>query len=311
MVCWMAEQRALHAGRQVRASSTRPASARALVKDLQYRLDVNTLHRDDEATGARAQRDRPRHAAHDGAAVLRRVPPQPRPPAASSSSTRRPTTRSARGMILGRRAHVTEALGRRPAPTSSGTPAELARDERWAAERPRAAPRCGSPACRARASRPSRWRSSACCSTRGRAAYLLDGDNLRHGLNGDLGFTAEDRDENVRRVGEVARLFADAGVVALVPLISPYRAGASGPGPRTRPPACPSSRSSSTRPSRSASSATPRASTPRPGPASSRASPASTTPTRRPTSPSWCSPRPTAHHSSRPPWCWRRWSTSV
>ena len=58
----------------------------------------------------------------------------------------------------------------------------------------------------------------------GRAAYVLDGDNLRHGLNGDLGFSAEDRSENVRRVGEVARLFADAGVVALVPLISPYRA---------------------------------------------------------------------------------------
>ena len=55
--------------------------------------------------------------------------------------------------------------------------------------------------------------------------YTLDGDNLRHGLNGDLGFSADDRAENVRRVGEVARLFADAGVVALVPLISPYRAG--------------------------------------------------------------------------------------
>lgn len=57
-----------------------------------------------------------------------------------------------------------------------------------------------------------------------RAAYLLDGDNLRHGLNVDLGFSAEDRDENVRRVGEVAALFADAGVIALVPLVSPYRA---------------------------------------------------------------------------------------
>ncbi len=55
--------------------------------------------------------------------------------------------------------------------------------------------------------------------------YLLDGDNLRHGLNGDLGFSAGDRAENVRRVGEVARLFADAGVVALVPVISPYRSG--------------------------------------------------------------------------------------
>jgi bifunctional enzyme CysN/CysC len=60
---------------------------------------------------------------------------------------------------------------------------------------------------------------------RGHAAYLLDGDNLRHGLNGDLGFSAADRDENVRRASEVARLFADAGFVALVPLISPYRAG--------------------------------------------------------------------------------------
>ena len=58
----------------------------------------------------------------------------------------------------------------------------------------------------------------------GRPAYLLDGDNLRHGLNADLGFSAADRSENIRRVGEVARLFADAGVVALVPVISPYRA---------------------------------------------------------------------------------------
>jgi bifunctional enzyme CysN/CysC len=57
----------------------------------------------------------------------------------------------------------------------------------------------------------------------GRPAYLLDGDNLRHGLNADLGFSAADRSENIRRVGEVARLFADAGVVALVPVISPYR----------------------------------------------------------------------------------------
>jgi bifunctional enzyme CysN/CysC len=59
----------------------------------------------------------------------------------------------------------------------------------------------------------------------GQPAYRLDGDNLRHGLNADLGFSADDRDENVRRAGEVAVLLADAGVVALVPLISPYRAG--------------------------------------------------------------------------------------
>lgn len=58
-----------------------------------------------------------------------------------------------------------------------------------------------------------------------RPAYLLDGDNVRHGLNADLGFSDADRAENVRRVGEVARLLADAGVVALVPVISPFRAG--------------------------------------------------------------------------------------
>ena len=59
----------------------------------------------------------------------------------------------------------------------------------------------------------------------GRLAYLLDGDNLRHGLNADLGFAEADRVENVRRVAHVARLFADAGLVAIAPLISPYRAG--------------------------------------------------------------------------------------
>ena len=57
----------------------------------------------------------------------------------------------------------------------------------------------------------------------GRAVYVLDGDNVRHGLNADLGFAAADRAENVRRIGEVARLLADAGLVALVPVVSPYR----------------------------------------------------------------------------------------
>lgn len=57
----------------------------------------------------------------------------------------------------------------------------------------------------------------------GQATALLDGDNVRHGLNRDLGFSAADREENIRRIGEVAKLFADAGVVTLVSFISPYR----------------------------------------------------------------------------------------
>jgi bifunctional enzyme CysN/CysC len=59
---------------------------------------------------------------------------------------------------------------------------------------------------------------------RGRLAYVLDGDNVRHGLNVDLAFSAADRAENVRRIGEVAALMADVGIVVLVPVISPYRA---------------------------------------------------------------------------------------
>jgi len=59
---------------------------------------------------------------------------------------------------------------------------------------------------------------------RGHIAYVLDGDNVRHGLNKNLGFSPEDRTENIRRIGEVARLFTDAGVIVLTSFISPYRA---------------------------------------------------------------------------------------
>jgi adenylylsulfate kinase len=58
---------------------------------------------------------------------------------------------------------------------------------------------------------------------RGRLAYVLDGDNIRHGLNKNLGFSATDREENIRRIGEVAKLFADAGVITMTSFISPYR----------------------------------------------------------------------------------------
>ncbi|KAF8669341.1 hypothetical protein HU200_051680 [Digitaria exilis] len=76
---------------------------------------------------------------------------------------------------------------------------------------------------------PQTGKSTLACTlgrelhTRGKLAYVLDGDNLRHGVNKDLGFKAEDRAENIRRVGEVAKLFADAGLVCIASLISPYR----------------------------------------------------------------------------------------
>jgi adenylyl-sulfate kinase len=58
---------------------------------------------------------------------------------------------------------------------------------------------------------------------RGMQTYVLDGDNIRHGLNSNLGFSPEDRVENIRRVSEVAKLMADSGVVAITAFISPYR----------------------------------------------------------------------------------------
>ena len=58
----------------------------------------------------------------------------------------------------------------------------------------------------------------------GHISYVLDGDNIRHGLNKNLGFSPEDREENIRRIGEVSRLFADTGIIAMTAFISPYRA---------------------------------------------------------------------------------------
>jgi adenylylsulfate kinase len=57
----------------------------------------------------------------------------------------------------------------------------------------------------------------------GMRTYVLDGDNIRHGLNNDLGFSPEDRNENIRRIGEVAKLFVDAGTIVMTAFISPYR----------------------------------------------------------------------------------------
>jgi adenylylsulfate kinase len=59
----------------------------------------------------------------------------------------------------------------------------------------------------------------------GHLPYVLDGDNVRHGLNSDLGFSHADREENIRRISELSKLFADAGIITIAAFISPYRAG--------------------------------------------------------------------------------------
>ena len=146
--------------------------------------------------------------------------------AASSSSTASPTTRSVPGLLH---------FALRRADNVHWQSVEV--DQAARAEMKHQAPRCcGSPACPVPASRPSPTSWSASCTRMGRHTYLLDGDNLRHGLNKDLGFTAADRVENVRRTAEVAALMADAGLIVLVALISPVpRRTPAGPRAHRRP----------------------------------------------------------------------------
>ena len=66
---------------------------------------------------------------------------------------------------------------------------------------------------------------------RGLATYVLDGDNIRHGLCKDLGFSDADREENIRRIGEVSKLFLDAGTIVLTAFVSPFRRSRQGQGP--------------------------------------------------------------------------------
>ena len=106
-------------------------------------------------------------------------------------------------------------------------------------------------------STPSPWRWSSELFNQGYQVYVLDGDNVRHGLNANLGFSPEDRAENIRRVGEVAALFADAGLIVITSFISPYRADRE----RARARPAPSTRSTSRPTSPPARSATPRVST--------------------------------------------------
>ena len=109
-------------------------------------------------------------------------------------------------------------------------PGNITRAERWQALRPSGSPRGGKGATLWFTGLSASGKSTIACALeqvlvqKGIGAYRLDGDNIRHGLNKNLGFSAADRAENIRRIGEVARLFADAGQIALTAFISPYRA---------------------------------------------------------------------------------------
>jgi bifunctional enzyme CysN/CysC len=207
MVCWFSETSRLEPGRRYDLrTNSRVVAAR--VEAIDYRLDVNSLHRDHDAASL-SLNDIGRVRMRTQAPVM--FDPYRRNRATGSFILVDPSNNAtvAGGMMLGADERVARVVWHPPA---------VARDDRptrgltvWFTGLP------GSGKSTVAAEVERRLVGM------GRPAYLLDGDNLRHGLNSDLGFGANDRHENVRRVSEVARLFADAGVIALVSLVSPYR----------------------------------------------------------------------------------------
>ena len=273
-VCWMDERLAARTWAAATCSSTARGRCGPRPQSLQYRLDINGLHRDEDADSLGAQRDRPRHVPLHRAADGRRLHDQPR-----HRQLHRHRPRHQRH--VGRRGHPGHRRPRTPARTWCATGAPVAR---------RALRRPGHDGRHAAVHRPVGGRQvdpgrrgGGGFVRSGRPAFLLDGDNLRHGLNGDLGFSDRDRTENVRRAAEVARMFAESGAWRSSRSIGPFeddrrliRALHDEAGLSYR------RDLSSTPRSRSASAAIPRASTPGRARASCPGSPASTPPTRCP-----------------------------
>jgi bifunctional enzyme CysN/CysC len=217
-ICWMSERPLREGARYAIKHTTR--SARAVVRRLRYRIDVNTLHRDQAAEELDLN-------------DIGRVTLRMSAPLAFDTYARNRTTGSfvlideatndtvAAGMILG--AHGDGNGGPEASPNVTWHPGHVERDRRWEVLGQRGAVLWMT-------GLPSSGKSTIAHALeqrlieQGQPAYVLDGDNLRHGLNGDLGFSDEDRTENVRRTAHVARLMADSGVVAIVSLVSPFAA---------------------------------------------------------------------------------------
>jgi bifunctional enzyme CysN/CysC len=208
MLCWFDSNVDLDPNKTYSILHT-TRSTRATIKELDYRLDINSLHRDEQAstlelneigrvrlrTQAPLQFDAYRRNRDTGAFIL------------IDEATNNTV---AGGMILGPSLNEANVVWHGGAVTREQRPTKGATI--WFTGL------SGSGKSSIAVELERRLVAS------GRPAYRLDGDNLRHGLNADLGFSAEDREENVRRVTEVAKLLADSGVVAIVSLVSPYRA---------------------------------------------------------------------------------------
>jgi bifunctional enzyme CysN/CysC len=220
LLCWMSERPLDRRRRYLVKHTTRTAMVGGL--DVRYRIDVETLHRD------------------GGAATLElndlgRVQMELSAPLVFDSYRRNRTTGSlivideatnetvAAGVILDTEVEdIPESKSER-SPNVRWQGARVTRERRW-----QSLAQSGATVWFTGLPGAGKSTMAAAVEERllaaGRSAFLLDGDNLRHGLNGDLGFDEHARRENVRRTAHVARLLAESGTIALVSLVSPYRA---------------------------------------------------------------------------------------
>lgn len=206
-VCWMADNAALQPGRDyVIKHTTRTTQAR--VTALDYRLDVNTLHRDKSATALQLNE-------------LGRISLRTQVPLLLDEYSRNPSTGSF--ILIDPHTNGTVAAGMvlRDVSAQTSSPNTVRHESSAvAAARPRGTTVWFTGLSGSGKSSVAMLVEQKLLES-GTPAYVLDGDNLRHGLNADLGFSMADRAENLRRLAHVAALLADAGNVVLVPVISP------------------------------------------------------------------------------------------
>ena len=208
MVCWMADDAALEPGRDYLIKQT-TRTARARVSALDYRLDVNTLHRDKSATALKLNE-------------LGRVTLRTHVPLLLDEYTRNPATGSF--ILIDPDTNVTVAAGMVrdtvPAATRAATP-NTVRHHSLVGDRLTKGRTVWFTGLSGSGKSSVAVLAEQMLLSEGCPAYILDGDNLRHGLNADLGFSMADRAENLRRLAHIATLMAEAGITVLVPAISP------------------------------------------------------------------------------------------
>jgi len=210
MVCWMADEATLEPGRDYVIKHT-TRTTRVRVTALDYRLDVNTLHRDKSATALKLNE-------------LGRVSLRTQVPLLLDEYTRNAATGSF--ILIDPDTNVTVAAGMvrdtAPAATRTATPNTVRHQSLvTAGERLTKGRTLWFTGLSGSGKSSIAVLAEQSLLEHGCPSYILDGDNLRHGLNADLGFTMADRAENLRRLAHVATLMADAGLTVLVPAISP------------------------------------------------------------------------------------------